>query len=388
MRRVCTFGLIMLALAACGGKKPAPVDAPPPPADDVAKADDAAAKTEDAAMAPETAVEAPPDAAAKAPDDAAAAAADATPAGETAAVAPSPETLARGGYLAGIMGCALCHTAFGPTGPALDKMWAGGLEMAEAFGTWRSPNISQDKKTGIGGWTDQEIINAVREGKRPDGTMLYPIMPYPFYNRMSDSDAKALVAFLRTLPAIENTVAGNDLQMPKTPVPAATGAEPEAGQVKQGEYLTTLMHCAACHTSYGPDGPNMAKWMAGGDAMEMPPMFGEGKLYPSNLTPHATGIGGWTDAELTTALRELKKRDGSPIQGPMQMYQASWSKMPDADVNAIIAFLRSQAPIDNAVPKSTFKPHPPPGGAPAADAGAAAMPDAGAAPGEKSDASP
>jgi mono/diheme cytochrome c family protein len=340
----------MLMTAACGGKKPAPVDA-------TAAAEDAAEKPAE-------------DAAAKAEDGSAA----------------SAELIARGEYVAGVAGCALCHTMFGPQGPVLDKMWAGGLEIPEAFGTWRSPNITQDKKTGIGGWSDEEIIVAVREGKRPDGSMLYPIMPYPFYHAMSDGDAKALVAYLRTIAAIENAVAGNtDLKLPKMAMPPATGAEPGDEPLKRGEYLATLAHCAACHTQMGPEGPDMTKFMAGGDPMEIP-FLGEGALHAANLTPHPeTGIGGWTDAEIVAAVKELTKKDGSPILGPMAMYQLGWAKIPDAEMGALVAYLRSLPPIDNAVPKSTFKPRgPPPDAPPPGDA------DAGAAPGgdDKADAAP
>lgn len=356
--------ICLVGLAACGGKKAAEEVTTPPaaevaPAEEVAApAEDAAAKAEDAAAKAEDAAKVD-DAAAKADD--AAKVDDAAAAADVAAV--DPELIKRGEYVAGISGCALCHTAFGPTGPALDKMWGGGLEVPEEVGTWRSPNISQDKKTGIGSWTDQQIIDAVREGKRPDGSTLYPVMPYPFYNRMSDADAKALVAFLRTVPPVDNAVAGNDLKIGKPPVPPATGAEAPAD--KRGEYLTSLMHCGACHTVMTPQGPDMAKWMAGGTKFEMP-MFGEGALYSQNITPHpTTGIGGWTDAEIVASLREMKHKDGAPIMGPMQMYQMGWSKIADADMTAIVGYLRALPPIDNAVPKSTFKPKGPPPEAPA-----------------------
>lgn len=383
MRIVSLVCLSVIATSACGGKKPAGPDAAPPPEEVSKPAEDAAPAAEDVAKAAEDAAKAAADAAAAPAGDAAAAADAAAPSGDAAA-AVDPEMIKHGEYVAAIAGCALCHTAMGPQGPVLDKMWAGGLEIPEAFGTWRSPNITQDKKTGIGGWSDAEIIAAVREGKRPDGSMLYPVMPYPFYNRMSDKDAKALVAFLRTVPAIENAVAGNtDLKLPKMPVPAPTGAEPEAEPAKRGEYLATIMHCGACHTPMGPEGPDMSKWLAGNpEGMEIP-MMGEGKLYMPNITPHpTTGIGGWTDAEIAASIKEAKHKDGSPIMGPMQMYVAAWSKISDADIAAVIAYLRSVPAVDNAIPKSTFKPHaaPPPGGAPgaapAADGGAAPAPDA------------
>ena len=99
-------------------------------------------------------------------------------------------------------------------GPDFANAGAGGLEMPETIGTWRTPNITPDKGTGIGNWTDEQIIAAVREGVRPDGKKLYPIMPYMNYNVMTDDDAKALVAFLRTLKPVERTVAPNkDLKM-------------------------------------------------------------------------------------------------------------------------------------------------------------------------------
>jgi len=386
MRLVSLVVLSMIATGACGGKKPAPADVAAPPEEVAAPAEDTAQPAPDAEKAPEDAAKAPEDAAAPAGDVAAAgdagaaAAGDAGAAADAAAAAVDPEVIKRGEYVAAVAGCALCHTAMGPQGPMLDKMWAGGLEIPEAFGTWRSPNITQDKKTGIGGWSDAEIIAAVREGKRPDGSLLFPIMPYPFYNKMSDKDAKALVAYLRTIAAIDNAVAGNtDLKLPKMPMPAPTGAEPEAEPVKQGEYLATLMHCGACHTPMGPEGPDMGKWLAGSaEGMEIP-FMGEGKLYMPNITPHpTTGIGAWTDAEIATAIKEAKRKDGTPIMGPMQMYVPAWSKISDADIAAIVAYLRSVPAVDNAIPKSTFKPHapPPPGGEPGADAGAAPAPDA------------
>jgi|GEM_PF-448654 len=362
MRIVPALCLSLLTLAACGGKKPDPVDATPPPGEVVAKAEDAAEALEDVAKAKDDAV------AAVAAADASAAAASVA----AASVAAANLEL-HGEYIAAISGCALCHTAIGPNGPMLDKMWGGGLEMPEVFGTWHSPNISQDKKSGIGGWTDQEIINAVREGKRPDGSLLYPIMPYTFYNRMSDRDVKALVAYLRKVPAVENVVAGNDLKLPKMPVPAALGAESPTEPVTRGEYLTTLMHCAACHTAMGPQGPDRAKWLAGSaEGMEIQ-QFGEGKLYAPNITPHATtGIGGWTDAEIIAAIKELKHKDGTIIRGPMQLYMMGWSRISKSDMRAIVAYLRSLPPIDNPIPRSTFKPHgSKPPEAPGADAGAA-----------------
>jgi mono/diheme cytochrome c family protein len=266
------------------------------------------------------------------------------------------------------MGCQNCHTRFGPNGPDVEMAWAGGLEVPEAFGTWRSTNITQDEATGIGTWTDAQILAAIREGKRPVGEPLFPIMPYPLFNAMSDADGKALVAFLRTIPAKRNKVErATDLKMPKIPVPPPTGAEPKKDDpVAYGGYLASLMHCVVCHTPSGPEGLDMARAFAGGAEFELP-MFGEGALYSSNLTPHETGIKGYTDAQLVEAIRGMMKKDGTPIRGPMALYQTGWYRLEDADVTAVVAFLRSLPPIENRVPASTFVPKAPPATPPAAE---------------------
>src|SRR4051812_33950463 len=75
-----------------------------------------------------------------------------------------PKLVERGAYIAKAGACAICHTAIGPTGPDFEHSYGGGLEMPDAFGTWRSPNITQDKSTGIGNWTDEQIARAIREG--------------------------------------------------------------------------------------------------------------------------------------------------------------------------------------------------------------------------------
>jgi mono/diheme cytochrome c family protein len=279
----------------------------------------------------------------------------------TAATAPaaSSETIKQGEYIAAVTGCVLCHTPMGPQGPAMQKAWAGGLEIKEAFGTWRSPNISQDRATGIGSWTDAQIIAAIREGRRPDGEQLYPVMPYLFYNKMSDADATALVAYLRTLPAVPQAVTrATDLRLPKIPAPPASGAAPAADPVHRGEYLALLMHCAACHTPLDKKSgaPDMSRAFAGGFPMELPPALGTGVLYSPNITPdQKTGIGSWTEAQLIAAVTQMKKPDGSLIRPPMALYQTGWFQLRDEDSKALAAYLKQLPAIANKVPASTFQ---------------------------------
>jgi mono/diheme cytochrome c family protein len=285
--------------------------------------------------------------------------------------------VARGAYLAtGVAACALCHTPLqaGAMAPDMTKLFAGGLEMPDAFGMWRGPNITNDPDTGIGKWTDEQVIAAIRQGVRPDGTALHPIMPYPFFNKMTDDDVKAIVAFLRTgVKPVNNKVElSTDLKRPPQGMPAPTGnVDAKDDPVKHGEYLATLMHCAACHTPYVGEGkdmqPDMSKAYSGGFAMEFPPEMGmgTGTLYSPNLTNHETGLAKWTEADIVTALRTLTRPDGRPIFGPMQFYAGMWKQVSDEDMAAIAKYIKSIPGVDHKVPDSTYKPPPgpPPGAA-------------------------
>ncbi|MGE3545876.1 MAG: cytochrome c [Kofleriaceae bacterium] len=295
-------------------------------------------------------------------------------------VGPDPKLVERGRYLTNVMGCGFCHMPVGPNGPDTTRAFAGGLEVTEAFGTWRSPNITPHKGSGIGGWTDEQIITAVREGVRPDGGKLAPIMPYPFYNRLTDDDAKALVAFLRTVPAVDNVVAKSEVKLPHVPVPKpANLPDDTADPVKHGEYLATIMHCTMCHTPLKPDfTPDMSKQFAGGMEFEMPPVFGTGKLYASNITSDpVTGIGKWSAEDIAKAVKTMMRPNGKPILGPMMFYQTGWAQMEEGDIAAVAAYVKQLAPVKNKVKPSMFKPAGPPPGPPADGAAPGAAPTAG-----------
>lgn len=277
------------------------------------------------------------------------------------AEAPDPELVERGAYLAAVAGCAACHTPIGPKGPVREKAFAGGLEVKEAFGTWRSPNITPDEKTGIGAWSDEEIIASIRRGVRPSGEQLYPIMPYMYYNALSDRDARALVAFLRSLDPVENAVEGNTnlkLPQPKAPEPDSE-PPPEGDEVAQGEYIADLMHCAYCHTPMTESGkPDMEKLFAGGFEFELYPPLGEGTVYTPNITPaKKTGIGTWSDEEIIAAVRRMQRPGDKPMIGPpMLFYIGTWPELKDEDAENLVKFLRSLEPIENEVKESTFEP--------------------------------
>jgi mono/diheme cytochrome c family protein len=143
------------------------------------------------------------------------------PAAVTAPAHAGDETLARGEYLSKIMDCGGCHTPGMFAGkPDMARHLAGGEVgfQIPGLGTFYPPNLTSDAETGLGGWTAEQIVAAVRGGVRPDGRMLAPAMPYHSYSALSDDDAAALAAYLKSLPAVAQ----------KVPGPFGDGAAPSA----------------------------------------------------------------------------------------------------------------------------------------------------------------
>lgn len=264
--------------------------------------------------------------------------------GATAArVAPSPEDpkkvvkamspgqaklVARGQYVANLAGCATCHVERVPYG-VVPRPYAGGFLAGERLGYWRAPNITQDKKTGIGGWTDAEIITAVREGKRPDGSQLFPVMPYPYFNAMTDDDAKALVAFLRTIEPAENAVEGNTtLRVAKVEMPPIERTEPKT-KSDRGRYLAALMHCGICHRKEGP----VLEWYGIVDKVDAT------AAYPAHIDARAPSYKpAWLRSEIKDAVSEGRDPK-APQTGPMGIYGPSWKHVSDDDLDALAEFL-------------------------------------------------
>lgn len=171
------------------------------------------------------------------------------------ALAAEPAQLARGKYIFGATGGCGCHTE--PKGVAN----AGGRKYDGPFGTVYSTNITPDTKTGIGSWTDEQIITAIRLGRRPNGERILPVHPFTSFNGMAEEDLQALVAFLRSVPPVNRPNTPKKITMPmfesvflpawlmtfasrETPPPAA----PVSG-VARGEYLVRAVgHCGECHT--------------------------------------------------------------------------------------------------------------------------------------------
>lgn len=270
------------------------------------------------------------------------------PAREPAGAPADPAQIARGSYLATVIGCILCHT---PTaadgGPDRSRLLAGGLEVRLPHGVWRGPNITPDRATGIGAWTDAELAAAIRAGVLPRGARLLPIMPYPFFHRMTDADLGAIIAFLRAQRPIPNAVqrtAGLDMRPVELAQPIGN-VDPVDDPRAHGEYIATLLHCAACHTPEA--GPAAGVPFAGGMSFEL----SDGTVIASaNITSDPdTGIGRWSEADLLQTLRTMKRPDGSPIRGPMAMYRDSWSHLDERDAHALAVYVKSIAPVRNEI---------------------------------------
>jgi mono/diheme cytochrome c family protein len=258
--------------------------------------------------------------------------------------------LARGTYLVeGILACGNCHTPKSADAVAIEKLkFAGGYVIEEPGIVAYASNISMDEETGIGAWSDAEIIRAVRDGLRPDGTLIGPPMPSPFYRDISDSDMRAVVVYMRSLAPVSNVVPASEYNIP---LPPAYG--PPVGEVADvsrddplayGTYVAvTLGHCIECHTPMVEGMHDFTRTNEGGRMFA--DLFGLGHTVISrNVTPHPDlGIGTWTDAEIKRAITQGISRDGREhLPGMAYPYYASIN---DEDLDAIIVYLRSLPPM-------------------------------------------
>lgn len=253
----------------------------------------------------------------------------------------------RGDYLMNtIMTCANCHSPKGPPAAVTGKDYSGGLTWDEPPFKVTASNITPDKETGIGSWSDTEIKNAVQHGKRPNGVPLAEIMPSNFYEILTPRDLDSIVAYLKSLRPVRNKVPDPiyRIALPHIIFPGAERPYSEADlndKLKRGFYLATIGHCLECHTPFVPGGLADFNNQLGKGGREFPGPWGVSKSR--NITSSKTaGIGDWTDAEIKTAITQGKRRDGTPLKGPMG-YEY-YAKMTDADLDAVIAYIRTLPP--------------------------------------------
>src|SRR3979490_810142 len=267
------------------------------------------------------------------------------PTGVPAALAPA-SLVERGAYLARAADCMACHTTQD------GKAYAGGLGFKLPFGTLYSTNITPDKETGIGNYSDQDFLNAVHRGIRRDGARLYPAMPFASYTYMTDADALAIKAYLFSLPPVRAVAPENTLTFPFNQRWAMsfwsavfnpdTRFEPDASKSPEwnrGAYLAeALAHCGECHTPR-----NLAF------ALDNRKKFG-GALTAGwrafNISSDkATGVGGWRDDDLISYLSIGHAAGHGTASGPMgEAVDHSFSQMAPEDIPPGGAYLRSVPP--------------------------------------------
>jgi mono/diheme cytochrome c family protein len=249
----------------------------------------------------------------------------------------------RGNYLVNtVLTCGNCHTPKGPPAATAGKDFSGFLEFDEPPFKVTASNITPDKETGIGNYTDAQLKTVLRKGIKPNGTPVAMVMPSAFYEIMTEKDLDAVVAYLKTLKPVSNKVVEPIYKMPQHHQVPPGGDKPytEAmltDKVKKGFYLTTIAHCMECHTPLGPRGREFdAKYGAGG--AEFPGPWG--KSVSRNITSSKTsGIGDWSDDEIKRAITQGVRKDGTPLKPPMGFEY--YAKMSGEDLDAIVAYLRT-----------------------------------------------
>lgn len=276
----------------------------------------------------------------------------------------TPQRLARGKYLVdGVMGCFGCHTDQDwskPGAPPVGGREGSGHVWSDQDMPWLiAPNITPDKETGVGNWSDDTLARAIREGIGHDGRALFPIMPYPNYRQMSDEDLASVIAYIRTVPAVRNQLPTTRMPFPLNffiqnvpqPVTDAVPA-PDQSTLARGTYLVRMGACADCHTPQEKGRPLPGMDFAGGFLLHEP----KGDVVSTNITPAASGIGYYNDASFVKAMH-TGKVGARPLHASMPWY--FYGKMTDDDLKSIFAFLQTLKPVkhqlDNTEPPTYCK---------------------------------
>ena len=262
------------------------------------------------------------------------------------------DQIEKGRYLTTAADCFACHTV-----PDVGKPFAGGRPIETPFGVITASNITPDADTGIGAWSDEQFDNAVRKGVRPDGSRLYPAMPFPSYTKMSREDVLAIRAYLKTVEPVHQPVEANTLPFPFNIREAMrvwdalyfTEGEfqPDSRQSaawNRGAYLVQGPgHCAACHTP---------KSFLGGDKTSegFRGSYLQGWFAPDITGDRKQGLGQWSEADIRSYLK-TGHNQMTAATGPMAEEVAdSTSHYSDSDLDAMASYLKSLPEQKNTTP--------------------------------------
>jgi mono/diheme cytochrome c family protein len=283
---------------------------------------------------------------------------EANPTGVPASLAQA-DIVKRGEYLAKAADCVVCHTT--KEGDA----FAGGLPFPAPSGTLYSTNITADKDTGIGDYSDQDFLNAVQRGIRKDGARLYPAMPYTSYTFMTDADVLAIKAYLFSLPVVRRENQRDTLQFPFNqrwtmtfwswafnPDTRFTPNTAKSAEWNRGAYFAeALAHCGECHTPRNPAfGLDNRRKFAGA---------AYGWLAFNITSDKGTGIGSWSDEEIFSYLAQGHAVGRGTASGPMaEVVDYSLSHMDPGDIRALATYLRSVPAVASSEPATIAPPAP------------------------------
>lgn len=263
------------------------------------------------------------------------------------------DEVARGEYLVHAGGCISCHTVPGGV------KFAGGRALATPFGTFYSPNITPDRETGIGVWSDADFQRALREGIGPDGRHYFPVFPYPSFTGITDDDVRAIRAYLFSLPAVHAPDRAHNVWFPFSwrflqvgwrllffdEGPFRPDPKRDAAYSRGAYLVTALTHCGECHTPR-----NFLGAIESGKALSGNPDGPDGQAVP-NITPDPkTGIGDWDKDDIARLLKTGETPEHAQVKGAMREAIADGLKyLSDDDRQAIATYLLAQKPVVNEV---------------------------------------
>jgi alcohol dehydrogenase (quinone), cytochrome c subunit len=273
-----------------------------------------------------------------------------------ALTAPADDVLRQGRYLATAANCISCHTR--PGGPP----FAGGLAFQTPLGTIYSSNITPDFESGIGKWSEADLIRAMHEGIAPDGHRLYPAFPYTSFTKVTDADVQAIYAYLRTLRPVRYTPPSNDIAFNQRWTMIVwnalffkpgryTRTAAQSAEWNRGAYLSEgLGHCGACHTPRNLSMAEIAdRAFAGGDLQDKVTDNRIRRWSAVNLTPSSTGLGSWSVGDIARYLQTGFSQHGGAF-GPMNdVISNSTRYLSMNDLHAVATFIKSLPPQESLV---------------------------------------
>lgn len=273
--------------------------------------------------------------------------------------APARESVERGSYLATAVSlCAFCHSEIDWKAegfpPKSGTVGGGRAPFSESVPWLNVPNISPDRETGAGSWTDAQFERALRRGIGHDGQVLHPLMPYHEFHGMAKEDASSIVLFLRSIPAVKHPIPPSqipeEIRSHLSPLPPAGVVKaPSPGQGPEyGGYLARIALCNDCHTPRDAQGrPIPGMEFAGGLRLKGP----WGEVSSLNITPDDSGIDDVPEKTFVAVMKTGHLPGGSRLNAIMPW--GYYRNMSDQDIRAILAFLRTLKPVRHVMDNSS-----------------------------------